>query len=77
MQNLRLKAGDIILNHKQMEELEKNGYVTSNQGRGKQIGAYSGGSGKIVVNGSVKTTSSGKSSGSSSDNSNEQTLEPL
>ena len=75
MQNLRLKAGDIILNHKQMEELEKNGYVTSNQGRGKQIGAYSGGSGKIVVNGSVKTTSSGKSSGSSSDNSNEQTLE--
>lgn len=39
MQTIRLKAGDIILNHKQMEELDKNGKVTSNGGRGKLIGS--------------------------------------
>lgn len=66
MQKLRLKAGDIILNHKQMEELDKNGYVTSNNGRAKQIRAFSSGSGKFVIKGSVKTTPSGSSNKSSS-----------
>lgn len=34
-----LKRGDIILNHLQMRELKKYGYVTSNGGRGKLVGS--------------------------------------
>ncbi len=45
MRKMKLRVGDIILNHKQVRELERNGYVTSNGGRGKLIGAYGGGSG--------------------------------
>ena len=57
------KKGDIIFNHKQTEELFKNGYVTSNGGRGRayaQGTAFSSGSGglgpvggKPVGNGTV------------------------
>ena len=66
------KRGDIIFNHKQTEELFKNGKVTSNNGRGKALvngtafaegNAFSGGSGSIVVGGKVKTSSSGGGSG--------------
>ena len=76
MRKMRLKAGDIILNHKQVEELEKNGYVTSNGGRGKQIGAHSlgvgqgGGNNTFYSNGKVVTKPSGNSSSKSSSNSN-------
>ena len=45
MRKMQLRVGDIILNHKQVRELERNGYVTSNGGRGKLIGAYGGGAG--------------------------------
>lgn len=44
------KKGDIIFNHKQTEELFKNGYVTSNGGRGRayaQGTAFSSGSGGL------------------------------
>lgn len=34
----KLNSSDIIFNHKQTEELFKNGYVTSNGGRGRVIG---------------------------------------
>lgn len=43
MQKIRLKVGDILLNHKQLEELDKNGYVTSNGGRGRLIGSFAKG----------------------------------
>lgn len=43
-QFINLKRGDIIFNHKQMEQLKKNGYTT---GRGKLIGAHAEGT---VVN---------------------------
>ena len=47
-----IKKGDIIFNHKQTEELLKNGYVTSGGGRGKAYAegtAYAGGGGKRRV----------------------------
>ncbi len=37
MRKMKLRVGDIILNHKQVQELEKNGYVTSNGGRQTEI----------------------------------------
>ena len=42
-QEIRLKKGDIIFNHKQMEELKKHDRVTSNGGHGKLIGSFAGG----------------------------------
>lgn len=42
MQQIHLKKGDIVVNHKQMEELEK-GEVKSNGGRGRLIGSFANG----------------------------------
>jgi len=42
-QEIKLKKGDIIFNHKQMEELKKHDRVTSNGGHGKLIGSFAGG----------------------------------
>jgi len=76
MRKMRLKAGDIILNHKQVEELEKNGYVTSNGGRGKLIGAHSlgagqgGGNNTFYSNGKVVTKPSGNSNSNSKSSTN-------
>ena len=39
-QFIKLKRGDIIFNHKQMEQLRKNGYTT---GRGELVGAHAEG----------------------------------
>ena len=61
MRKMQLRVGDIILNHKQVRELERNGYVTSNGGRGKLIGAYGGGAGGGSLPGG---SSSGGGSGS-------------
>ena len=67
-----LKRGDIILNHLQMRELKKYGYVTSNGGRGKLVGsafakgtipslnaipAYPGGTGGGTTGGNTGTSS--------------------
>lgn len=43
MQTIDLKSGDIVINHKQLEELDKNGYVTSNGGRAQLIGGFARG----------------------------------
>lgn len=43
-QEIRLKKGDIIFNHEQMEELKKHDRVTSNGGHGKLIGSFASGS---------------------------------
>ena len=77
---VKYKKGDIVFNHKQSEELFKNGYVTSGGGRGKALvsgtafGRGSGGIGRANKGHSVKTSSSSssssKSSSSSSSNSN-------
>lgn len=68
-----LKRGDIILNHLQMKELKKYGYVTSNGGRGKLVGsafakgtipslnaipAYPGGTGGGTTGGNTGISSS-------------------
>ena len=69
------KKGDIVFNHKQSEELLKNGYVTSGGGRGRALasgtafGNGSGGIGRANKGSSVKTSSS-SSSGSKSSSSN-------
>lgn len=74
---VKYKKGDIVFNHKQSEELFKNGYVTSGGGRGKALvsgtafGRGSGGIGRANKGSSVKTSSSSSSSSkSSSSNSN-------
>lgn len=73
---VKYKKGDIVFNHKQSEELFKNGYVTSGGGRGKALvsgtafGRGSGGIGRANKGHSVKTRSSSSSSSSSSSNSN-------
>lgn len=78
---VKYKKGDIVFNHKQSEELFKNGYVTSGGGRGKALasgtafGRGSGGIGRANKGSSVKTnsyssSSSKSSSSSSSSNSN-------
>ena len=71
------KKGDIVFNHKQSEELLRNGYVTSGGGRGRALasgtafGRGSGGIGRANKGSSVKTSSSSSSSSkSSSSNSN-------
>lgn len=75
------KKGDIIFNHKQTEELFKNGYVTSGGGRGvalasgtafANVGAGTwkpGGIGGGYSGGGSSSSSSSKSSSSSSSNS--------
>ena len=70
------KKGDIVFNHKQSEELLRNGYVTSGGGRGRALasgtafGNGSGGIGHANKGSSVKTSSSSSSSSKSSSNSN-------
>lgn len=49
-QKVHLKRGDIVFNHKQMAELKKNGYVTSNGGHGKLVGAYANGTATSMMN---------------------------
>ena len=67
-----IRKGDVILNHKQTEELFKNGYVTSGGGRAKVVGgAYLEGS--AYANGwRIPSGSSGGSSGGSSSNKTAQ-----
>lgn len=73
---VKYKKGDIVFNHKQSEELFKNGYVTSGGGRGKALvsgtafGRGSGGIGPANKGSSVKTRLSSSSSSKSSSNSN-------
>ena len=70
------KKGDIIFNHKQTEELFKNGYVTSGGGRGRAFvegTAFDGGStgyGGWRPGGNSSSSSSSSSSKSSSSKSN-------
>lgn len=62
------KKGDIIFNHRQTEELFKNGYVTSNGGRGKAYTegtAFSSGSGGGFWGNDTIYASSSKSSSTS------------
>lgn len=81
---VNIKRGQIVFNHRQSEELLKNGYVTSGNGRGKMQGgafasgtAFGNGSPGIHKNNGVmtseknkdKTSSSKSSSGSSSSGS--------
>ena len=70
-----IRKGDVILNHKQTEELFKNGYVTSGGGRAKVVGgAYLEGSAyangwrlpSVGSSGGYGSSSTHKSSGSSS-----------
>ncbi len=68
----RIPKGSIIFNHKQSEELLKNGHVTSNRGRGSLVGfangtAYSWGTGKGAIKPSSSSTGMG---GSTTSNSN-------
>lgn len=67
-----IRKGDVILNHKQTEELFKNGYVTSGGGRAQVVGgAYLEGS--AYANGwRIPSGSSGGSSGWSSSNKTAQ-----
>ena len=74
MQNIQ--SGDIIFNHKQSEEILKNGKVTSGGGRGRianangnayaQGNAYFSGSGTLYQNGEAKTKATGSSKKKSS-----------
>lgn len=72
------KKGDIIFNHKQTEQLLKNGKISGITPRGKALAegtAFSGGNGTITGSGSVITKpSSGSTSnkGSSSSSSDEE-----
>lgn len=72
---VKYKKGDIVFNHKQSEELFKNGYVTSGGGRGKALvsgtafGRGSGGIGRANNGSSAKTRSSSSSSSKSSSSS--------
>ena len=70
-----IRKGDVILNHKQTEELFKNGYVTSGGGRAQVVGgAYLEGSAyangwrlpSVGSSGGYGSSSTHKSSGSSS-----------
>lgn len=85
---VNIKKGQIVFNHRQSEELLKNGYVTSGGGRGKLQGgafasgtAFGNGSPGIHKNNGVMTSnktkkenksSSSKSSGSSSSGSSKR-----
>lgn len=75
-QKIHLKRGDVIFNHKQMAELKKNGYVTSNGGRGKLVGAYANGTAIGMMNAykdSVTGTSTGPSAKSDSSTTKKKT----
>ena len=68
-----IKKGDIIFNHKQTNELFKNGYVTSGGGRAKLVGeafvsgsAFAGGSGGGGFRGGASSSSSSKKKSSKS-----------
>ena len=73
-----IPKGSIIFNHKQSEELLKNGYVTSNGGRGNLVGfasgtAFSSGSTSGMISSSSakkKTSSSSGGSGGSGGSGN-------
>lgn len=80
---VNIRSGDIIFNHRQTEELLKNGYVTSNTGRGNLIGnsflngsAYASGSGGggfyVGGSGSKSNSSSSSTKSSSSDKASEK-----
>lgn len=80
------KKGDIIFNHKQTEELFKNGKVTSGGGRGKALAngtafasgtAFSDGSGggRVTISGSVVKTHSGKKGSKKSSDDFEETFD--
>lgn len=65
---VNLKRGDIVFNHKQSEELFKNGYVTSGGGRAKVVGgafaqgsAYASGGRPIGSYGGSGSSGSGSS----------------
>lgn len=60
-----IPRGSIVFNHKQTEEIFKNGYVTSNGGRGK---AYA--SGNAYVTGSIGVSHANKNAAISSSASN-------
>lgn len=63
------KKGDIVFNHKQTEELFKNGYVTNGGGRGRAFAegtAFSGGTPATKPSYSSSHSTRGKASGSSS-----------
>lgn len=71
-----IKKGDIIFNHKQTNELFKNGYVTSGGGRAKLVGeafvsgsAFAGGSGGGGFRGGASSSSSSKKKSSKSSSS--------
>lgn len=60
-----IPRGSIVFNHKQTEEIFKNGYVTSNGGRGK---AYA--SGNAYVTGSIGVSHANKNAATSSTSNN-------
>lgn len=69
---VKYKKGDIVFNHKQAEELFKNGYVTSGNGRGKALAdgtAFSNGSGGLGRSHRGSAVKTSKASGSSSKSS--------
>lgn len=61
---IKYRQGDIIFNHKQTEELFKNGKVTSSGGRGKMFA-----NGSAFAKGSTGSGGAGKYTGGSSNNS--------
>lgn len=57
---VNLRRGDVVFNHKQVEELLKNGYVTSNGGRARLVGAaYADGTAKDGMRAFVSVKPSG------------------
>lgn len=77
---VNVRKGDVIFNHKQSEELFRNGHVTSGGGRAKIAGGYASGTafatgGRLPVpgtNGYGYGTPSGSNSTSSSNNTSSQ-----
>lgn len=72
---VQLKKGDIVFNHKQAEELLRNGYVTSNRGRGSLVGfangsAFSNGTKVGATRARVDTHAIGSNSSNNSSNNN-------
>ena len=84
-QLIKLRPGDIIFNHKQMQELKKKGRVTSGGGHGRLIGggafangtinAFSTGGGKLAVDDSNSSKNAGNKSTKDTDNSSKKTKE--
>lgn len=63
---VNLKKGDIVFNHRQTEELQKNGHVISGGGRGRLIGGGSFAHGTAFASGGRLRGSNPSSSSSSS-----------